>query len=328
MTTPSPHTLWTRSATAIVKGMLQKHRFLKTQDIWRMGTEGTRPTIQATQMIDAQGRIRMKRVSNIREGRRIWVPPPVTPLPHHPFQAMRFLKHNILGGLEAQNLVHKTVVKVPIRSAEGILEAERSAMRVYRRQVFEAKKAGLEPPTSVPEPRTHEREYYWTLGAPSEPRVIYEESDLSKPMTKEEVEAKTDELGWERAEQLEKAYHDAKALERELIDARKAVRKAKFLAERQQLKEERREMLEQGLGPKLAQEKRRAAAIESIENYARETGEDVSDWIKELEEAVLPSNRYPERVTEVVNPVRVDGKLRLTPGIPRQNTAKTLSSRK
>lgn len=314
--------------------MFQKHRFLRAQDIWKMGTEGTRPVIQATQSLDAEGRIRMKRVSNIREGRRMWVPPPVTPMPHHPFQAMRwvplpgwlantrFLKHNILGGLEAHKLIHKAKVSVPITSAEGILEAERGAMRLYRRRVFEAKKAGKEEPIEVPQPRTHDRQFFWMLGPEPEERVVHEESELHKPLTTEEVEAKMDEQGWSRAEQLEKAYHEAKALERELIEARRTVRRTAFKAERERAREERKEMLEQGLGPRIAQERRRATAIERIEAYARETGEDVSDWIKELEEARLPSDQYPEPVGEVINPTRVEGKLRLVPDIPRKRSNK------
>ncbi|BEJ13519.1 hypothetical protein CspHIS471_0306930 [Cutaneotrichosporon sp. HIS471] len=325
---PSSHTVWTKSATGMVKDMFMKHRLLKSQDIWRMGTEGTRPVIQATQAIDDEGRIRMKRVSNIREGRRVWVPPPVTPLPHHPFQAMRFLKHNILGGLEAQNLIHKAKVLMPIATAQGILDSERAAMRAYRRQVFEANKMGRDPPTEVPKPRTHMPEYYWALGPTPDVRPTYDESDLQRPMTKEEVEANTDAQGWSRAEQLEKAYHEAKALERDLISARRTVRRAAHKAERERAKEERAQMLAMGLGPKIAQEKRRAAAIESIENYARETGEDVGDWIKELEEAHLPTDQYPERIGEVVNPTRVDGKLRLTPATPRTNSSKIHKSRR
>ncbi|GMK56578.1 hypothetical protein CspeluHIS016_0304180 [Cutaneotrichosporon spelunceum] len=302
--------------------MFKKHRFLKSQDIWQIGTEGTRPVIQAARAIDHEGRIRMKRVSNIREGRRAWIPPPATPLPHHPFQAMRFLKHNILSGLEAQNLIHKVTVRLPITTAEGILESERSAMRAYRRRVFEANKAGLDPPTEVPTPRSHQRMYYWALGPAPEVKQTHEESELRRPVTKEEVEAKMDEQGWMRAEKLEKAYHEAKALENELISARKTVRQAAHKAEREREKEERAQMLAQGLGPKMAQERRRAAAIASIEKYARETGEDVSDWIKELEEAKLPSNRYPGQVDETINPTRIDGKLSLNPGTPRANPNK------
>jgi hypothetical protein len=211
---------------------------------------------------------------------------------------------------------------VPITTAEGILEAERQAMRAWRRQVFVAKKYGNDPPTEVPKPRTHAREYYWTLGPEPEEPAHYDESDLSKPLTKEEVEAKIDEKGWASAEALEKAYHDAKALERELIDARKAVRKAKYKEEREEAKAMRAEHRAQGLLPRMAQERRRQNAIASIEKYAAETGEDVSDWIKELEEASLPTDRYPEQVEEAVNPKRIGGKLRLTPGIPRTNPAK------
>lgn len=80
---------WTKSATAIVRDIFASKRYLKAQDIWKIGTADTRPIMQPTTAIDQWGRIRMKRVSNIREGRRVWVPPPVAPMPHHPFQAMR-----------------------------------------------------------------------------------------------------------------------------------------------------------------------------------------------------------------------------------------------
>lgn len=80
---------WTVSATTIVRNALSTHRYLKAPQIWAIGTQGIRPTLQPKLAFDKEGRIRMKKVSNIREGKRQWVPPPQKPLPDHPFQSMR-----------------------------------------------------------------------------------------------------------------------------------------------------------------------------------------------------------------------------------------------
>lgn len=80
---------WTVSATSLVRDILSKNRYMKNPQIWQAATFGERPILQAKTALDLNGRIRMKKVSNIREGRRQWVPPPVKPLPEHPFQSMR-----------------------------------------------------------------------------------------------------------------------------------------------------------------------------------------------------------------------------------------------
>lgn len=235
-----------------------------------------------------------------------------------------FLKSNILKALESQNLIHQVKVRVPITEPDEILNAEKAAMRKYRRMVFEAEKIGAPVPLTVPEPSTTRAEYFWTLG-PHPSHLGAEDArpvPAEVPITAQEVAEKMPEEGWARAEALEKAYHEAKALENELIAARKAVRKARYLQEREDAKREKEEIRAQGLGPRMAQERLRAAAIESIEKYARETGEDVTDWFEEIETAELP-DAYPSNGrAEVENPRRIGGKLRLTPDVPRKNQNK------
>lgn len=195
--------------------------------------------------------------------------------------------------------------------------------------VFEATKYGKEPPLQVPEPRTTNTEYYYTLGPA--PDAEKGESNMpvpqDEPITPDEIAAKMPAEGWRRAEALEKAYHEAKALENELIAARKAIRKARYLQEREEQKREKEELRESGLINRMRQEKVRAAAIASIEKYAMETGEDVSDWFDEIENAELPDDARTS-FGEVINPKRVDGKLRLTPDVPRKNPRKNPLNRR
>lgn len=45
--------------------------------------------MQLDHEIGADGRIRMKRVANMREGRRPWVPAPKPRFPEHPFRSVK-----------------------------------------------------------------------------------------------------------------------------------------------------------------------------------------------------------------------------------------------
>jgi hypothetical protein len=54
-----------------------------------MCTEGERPSFSPQYALDNEGRIRMRAVANVRERRVPWVPPPIKPLPDHPFQSMK-----------------------------------------------------------------------------------------------------------------------------------------------------------------------------------------------------------------------------------------------
>jgi hypothetical protein len=77
------------TAIRLIRQLLEKHERLSTPQIWKIGTEGFKPVLQPVQEMTDQGTIKMKVVSNVREGRRIWVPPPVQPMPHHPFQSVK-----------------------------------------------------------------------------------------------------------------------------------------------------------------------------------------------------------------------------------------------
>lgn len=72
-----------------MRDIFKTQRYLKTQEIWKLGTVGERPELPELIRLDNRGSVRMKRVSNIREGRRIWVPPPQVSMPNHPFQSKR-----------------------------------------------------------------------------------------------------------------------------------------------------------------------------------------------------------------------------------------------
>ena len=77
------------TAIRLIRGLLEKHERLSTPQIWEKGTEGFKPILQPVQEYNENGDIKMKIVSNMREGRRVWVPPPVLPMPHHPFQSVK-----------------------------------------------------------------------------------------------------------------------------------------------------------------------------------------------------------------------------------------------
>jgi len=83
------------SAIRIVQRLLTEHGFLNTQDIWKMGTEGSRPKLPTAHVITEDGKIRMKRVSTMREQKRPWVPPPEAPLPDHPFQSVKWVHSDV-----------------------------------------------------------------------------------------------------------------------------------------------------------------------------------------------------------------------------------------
>jgi hypothetical protein len=77
------------TAIRLIRGLLEKHERLSTPQIWEKGTEGFKPILQPVQEYNEKGDIKMKIVSNMREGRRVWVPPPILPMPHHPFQSVK-----------------------------------------------------------------------------------------------------------------------------------------------------------------------------------------------------------------------------------------------
>lgn len=77
------------SGVEMVKRFMMEHKFLTTQQIWQMGTDGLKPVLQPDHVIEPNGRIRMKRVATMREGRRPWVPPAAPSFPDHPFRSVR-----------------------------------------------------------------------------------------------------------------------------------------------------------------------------------------------------------------------------------------------
>lgn len=77
------------SGVALIKKYFLEHKFLTTQEIWKMGTSHLKPPLRETHAILPNGRIRMKRVSTMREGRRPWVPPMEASFPEHPFRSVR-----------------------------------------------------------------------------------------------------------------------------------------------------------------------------------------------------------------------------------------------
>lgn len=93
-TAPAPlasYTPPTESGVAIIKDYFLEHKFLTSQQIWKMGTEHLKAPIRESQVVLPNGRIRMKRVSTMREGRRVWVPPAEASFPEHPFRSVRWV---------------------------------------------------------------------------------------------------------------------------------------------------------------------------------------------------------------------------------------------
>jgi hypothetical protein len=79
----------TGSAVEMIRAFMEEYRFLKTQQIWHMGTEGLKPMLQPDHVVEADGRIRMKKVATWREQKRIWRPPPKERYPDHPFKSVK-----------------------------------------------------------------------------------------------------------------------------------------------------------------------------------------------------------------------------------------------
>jgi hypothetical protein len=77
------------SGVEMVKRLMLEHKFLTTQEIFKLGTDGHKPLMQPDHVIEPNGRIRMKRVATMREGRRPWVPPAAPAFPEHPFRSVR-----------------------------------------------------------------------------------------------------------------------------------------------------------------------------------------------------------------------------------------------
>ncbi|WWC73821.1 uncharacterized protein I206_107793 [Kwoniella pini CBS 10737] len=353
------------SATRIVQSLLSKNPHLSSQQIYQNATEHLRPVLQPAHVIDKEGRIRMKRVSNMREGRRPWVPMPAAPYPQHPFKSMNFLKRTILASLEAQGLIHKARVERPIETEEERKEAIATAMRLTRRDERTALRL-KEPVPSPRIPKTTVTEYAWKMGSlPPRPETSegvdiesanekgkqkeeendegfgleeYEKSDeeeakeLAKRMQKaweanrgasldtlnqvsvdsssntidtlQEKEENLIEMDeetkarWDAAVKLEEKFQQSQIIEQQQIEQRQQARRLAFKLEREQKKKERKEDELYGRIDSIKAEKKRIEALEAIENYAKQTGEDVSAWYEELgvkEGEELPINEDKKR---------------------------------
>ena len=91
-TAPAPlasYTPPTHSGVAQIKSFLLEYKFLSTQEIYQMGTGHLRAPITPSHVIEPDGRIKMKRVATMREGRRTWIPPATASFPQHPFRSVR-----------------------------------------------------------------------------------------------------------------------------------------------------------------------------------------------------------------------------------------------
>ncbi|WWC66012.1 uncharacterized protein I303_108634 [Kwoniella dejecticola CBS 10117] len=373
------------SATRIVQSLLSQNPHLSTQQLYQNATEHLRPVLQPAHVIDKQGRIRMKRVSNMREGRRPWVPMPTAPYPQHPFKSMNFLKRTILASLESQGLIHKARVRRPIETDEERKEAIATAMRLTRKDERTAMR--LKDPVPPPRvPKTTVTEYAWKMGnaPPRFDQSQEEEEYASSALTDadrdqhprretenaEEAMAKTDmaefdefekddeeeardlarrmqlawesnrgqplpkaisserdgplsvaelesmstseggeeewsfemdegtKRRWEAAVRLEEKFQQSQIVEQQQIEERQQARRAAFKLERMQKKKERQEDELYGRTDAIRAEKKRIEALEAIENYAKQTGEDVSAWYEELgvkEGETLPVNEDKRR---------------------------------
>jgi hypothetical protein len=80
------------SGVSMIRSFIEEYKFLSTQQIWHMGTEGLKPELQPSHVVEIDGRIRMKWVSTWREQRRIWRPPPKERFPHHPFKSVKCVR--------------------------------------------------------------------------------------------------------------------------------------------------------------------------------------------------------------------------------------------
>ncbi|WWC92672.1 uncharacterized protein L201_007631 [Kwoniella dendrophila CBS 6074] len=351
MAKPSP-----QSATRIIQSLLSSNSHLNTQQIYQAGTEGLRPILQPAHVIDSSGRIRMKKVSNMREGRRPWIPMPMAPYPDHPFKSVNFLKRTILTSLESQGLIHKARIERPIETEEERQDAIQNAMRLTRKD----ERTALRLRQPVPSPRIPKitvSEYAWKMGPPSirhqndfvdnidinqkgkgkqieieddndedfEMNDRYDkydnpESDRELALrmqraweknrgeslglkssqdgqhhteegrqTKNEdedegIETMDEEMKrrWDQAVRLEEKFIESQIMEQKQIELRQNARRAAFKLDREQKKREKLEDKLAGRTEFIQAEKKRIEALEAIENYAKQTGEDVSDWYKEL----------------------------------------------
>ncbi|WRT69822.1 uncharacterized protein IL334_006813 [Kwoniella shivajii] len=345
------------SATRIVQSLLSAHPHLSTQQIYQTATDHLRPVLRPAHVLDQQGRIRMKKVSNMREGRRPWIPMPTPPFPEHPFKSVNFLKRTILASLESQGLIHKSRVQKPIETDEERHAAIATAMRLTRKN--ERTAIRLKEPVPPPRiPKTTVTEFAWKMG-PLPPRLdengkiimagtgkreqieeeeIYDEdgersekadrelafrmhtawqTNRGSPLPpsssssssqdarqqpeqrqSENMSSQEMEIRWDQAARLEESFQRAQEIEAQQIEERQNARRDAYRAAREQKKKERLEDELAGRTDAIKAEKKRIQALEAIQAYANQTGEDVSGWYQELgisEGESIPISEEPRR---------------------------------
>lgn len=106
------------------------------------------------------------------------------------------------------------------------------------------------------------------------------------PRNMEDLHAKTDwkidHSKWNWCAKQEFEYHQAKILEAEATAERQFIRRTRMREEREERRRQAEEDERTGLGPELVKERRRLDSIEHIEHYAKQTGQDVSQWYDEV----------------------------------------------
>ena len=100
----------------------------------------------------------------------------------------------------------------------------------------------------------------------------------ARTMTNYEV----DDAKWEWAARQEFEFHKAKLYEAQAAAERQTVRRQRYREEREELRRQGIEDAEKGVDVDLRKEQRRLKAIEDIEAYGQQTGEDVSGWFDEI----------------------------------------------
>ena len=165
-------------------------------------------------------------------------------------------------------MIHKTERQRPLETEEehqaAIRHAERVTKKLERRAMWEKERHGKDNDFPAPrEPSTTVKVFGWALGSKETPGEV-------------------DERRWEMAVVHEKAYHDQKAREAYQAANRQLIRRTKYREERDRNKAERQAMNDSGEWEDLRREKRRGEAFDTVQQYAKITGGDVSGWYDEL----------------------------------------------
>jgi hypothetical protein len=182
-----------------------------------------------------------------------------------------FLKNTVLASLESQGLVHKAQRGRPLATDAERDEAIRQATKETRRAERNAVK-NFKPVPAPKEPATTISEYGWRLG-PDARSIQAGDAEASWGR---------DAGRWARAERMEEQFYRNKFRDMEATAERQRARRAAYKREKERFKAVKLEDERLGRSADVKREKMRLDALEKIQNYARITGEDVSDWYEEL----------------------------------------------